>query len=100
MNDKEVKEKIMTLAKFKPNPNHHIIVDKWNRREYNKVRFEILNILEKEIDKRISQSWVENFTKFTSSLTETPTDFWESYKNRLHLWSSINTNCYFKLKEN
>ena len=27
-------------------------------------------------------------------------NFWDDYKNRLPLWSSINTNCYVKLKEN
>ena len=26
-------------------------------------------------------------------------NFWDDYKNNLPLWSSINTNCYFKLKE-
>ena len=99
MKDEEVREKIMALAKFKPNPHHYIIIDKWNRKEYNKVRFKILNILIEEIDKRIAQSWAENFTKLTFPLTETPTDFWELYKNNLPLWSNINNNCYVKLKE-
>ena len=27
-------------------------------------------------------------------------NYWESYKHTLPLWSNINTNCYFKLKEN
>lgn len=27
-------------------------------------------------------------------------DFWDDYKNHLPLWSDINSNCYFKLKEN
>ena len=102
MTDEEVKNEITTLAKFKPNPNHYIIVDKWNRKEYNKVRFKILNILEEEIDKRIAQNLVENFVSFTScSFTiEKPMDFWEFYKNNLPLWSNINNNCYVKLKEN
>lgn len=55
MKDEEVKRKIMTLAKFKPNPNHYIIIDKWNRKEYNKVKFKIFDILEKEINKAIAQ---------------------------------------------
>lgn len=102
MKDEEVKRKIMTLAKFKPNPNHYIIIDKWNKREYNKVKFKIFDILEKEIDKAIAQNWVENFAKFASfpSTIEKPMDFWELYKKQLPLWSSINTNCYVKLKEN
>ena len=99
---KKSKKKIMTLAKFKPNPNHYIIIDKWNRREYNKVRFKIFDLIEEEINKQIAQNWVENFTQFASfpSTIEKSTDFWELYKNRLPLWSDINSNCYFKLKEN
>ena len=102
MKDEEVKRKIMTLAKFKPNPNHYIIIDKWNRREYNKVKFKIFDILEKEIDKAITQNWVENFAKFASfpSTIEKPMDFWEIYKKQLPLWSNINNNSYVKLKEN
>lgn len=102
MKDEEIQHEIMTLAKFKPNPNHDIIVDKWNRKEYNKVKFKIFDILEKEIDKRIAQNWVEYFAEFASfpSTIETPIDFWEIYKQQLPLWSNINTNCYFKLKEN
>lgn len=98
----DVKREIMTLAKFKPNPNHYIIIDKWNKKEYNKVKFKIFDIIEKEIDKRIAQNWVEYFAKFASfpSTIETPIDFWEIYKQQLPLWSNINTNCYFKLKEN
>jgi hypothetical protein len=98
----DVKREIMTLAKFKPNPNHYIIVDKWNRKEYNKVKFKIFDIIEKEIDKRIVQNWVEYFAQFASfpSTIETPIDFWEIYKQQLPLWSNINTNRYFKLKEN
>lgn len=96
MKDEEVKQKIMVLAKFKPNPHHYIIIDKWNKREYNKIKFKIFDILEKEIDKRISQqNWVKNF-----STIETPIDFWELYKNKLPLWSNINNNCYIKIKEN
>ena len=30
--------------------------------------------------------------------TEMYNQFWNDYKKRLPLWSSINTNCYFKLK--
>ena len=105
MNDKEVKEKIMTLAKFKPNPNHYIIIDKWNRKEYNKIKFKIFDLIQeeidKEVDKQIAQN-IKNFSKFTSLplITENPIDFWELYKKQLPLWSNINTNCYFKLKEN
>jgi hypothetical protein len=51
MKDEEVKHEIMMLAKFKPNPNHYIIIDQWNRKEYNKVKFKIFDIIEKEIDK-------------------------------------------------
>ena len=102
MKDEEVKQKIMVLAKFKPNPHHYIIIDKWNKKEYNKVRFKILNILEEEIDKAIAQNWVENFASFASfpSTIEKPMDFWELYKKNLPLWSNINNNCYVKLKEN
>ena len=102
MKDKEVKQKIMALAKFKPNPNHYIIIDKWNKKEYNKVKFKIFALIEEEIDKQIAQNWVENFAKFASfpSPIEKPIDFCELYKKQLPLWSSINTNCYVKLKEN
>ena len=103
MTDEEVKRQIMALAKFKPNPHHYIIIiDKWNKKEYNKVKYKILNILEEETDKAIAQNWAKNFAKFTSlpSITEKPIDFWELYKKQLPLWSDINTNCYIKLKEN
>ncbi len=103
MNNEEVKRQIITLAKFKPNPNHYVIIDKWNRKEYNKVRFKIFDLIEEEIDKTITQYWFKNFTPIESvfsSEIETQTDWWELYKNRLPLWSNINTNCYFKLKEN
>ena len=102
MTDEEVKNElttITTLAKFKPNPHHYIIIDKWNRREYNKVKYKMFDIIEEEIDKRIAQHWVASFASFPSHV-ETPMDFWESYKSHLPLWSDINSNCYFKLKEN
>lgn len=93
MKDEEVKRRIMTLAKFKPNPNHYIIVDKWNRKEYNKVKFKIFDLIEEEINKAIL-----NQIDFPSTI-EKPMSFWELYKNNLPLWSNINTNCYVKLKE-
>ena len=102
MTNEEVKNKLTTLAKFKPNPNHYIIIDKWNKREFNKVKFKILNMLEEEIDKTIAQNWIKNFTPIKSAFPseiETQTDWWETYKQHLPLWSNINTNCYFKLKE-
>ena len=105
MSLKDTVNKIKVLGKFKPNPNHYIIIDKWNRKEYNKFRFEIFNLIQeevnKEVDKQIAQN-IKNFAKFTSlpSITEKPIDFWELYKKQLPLWSNINTNCYIKLKEN
>lgn len=103
MKNKEAKRKIMTLIKFKPNPNHYIIIDKWNRREYNKVKIKIFDAIEEEINNMITQNWVENFVKFASfpSTIGEPIDFnfWELYKNNLPLWSNINPNCYIEYKE-
>lgn len=64
MSFEDTANKIRVLGKFKPNPHHYIIVDKWNRREYNKVKFKIFDILEKEIDKVIAQNWVGYFAEF------------------------------------
>ena len=66
-----------------------------NLRINPRVLNKILNILEEEIDKAIAQNWVENFASFASfpSTIEKSMDFWDLYKNRLPLWSSINSNC-------
>ena len=102
MSLEDTANKIRVLGKFKPNPYHYIIIDKWNRKEYNKVKSKIFNLIEEEIDRAITQNWGENFAKFASfpSTIEKSIDFWELYKKQLPLWSNINTNCYVKLKEN
>ena len=101
MSLEDTANQIRVLGRFKPNPYHYIIVDKWNDKEYNKVKYKILNLIAEEIDKQIAQNWVENFAKFASfpSTIEKPMDFWELYKKQLPLWSNINNNCYVKLKE-
>ena len=38
--------------------------------------------------------------EFEPHKTEMYNNIWDNYKNRLPLWSDINSNCYFKLKEN
>lgn len=46
------KDKIEYLTcKMKPNPHKWPIIDKWNRREYNKIKYKVFDVIETTVDK-------------------------------------------------
>lgn len=48
------KDKIEQLTfKMKPNPHNWPIIDKWNRREYNKIKYKVFDAIETTVDKII-----------------------------------------------
>ena len=54
-------------SKIKSNPNHFIIIDKYNRRIFNKYKYNLFPIIEKYINKFIeskitSKYFFDNFT--------------------------------------
>ena len=48
------KDKIEQLTfRMKPNPHNWPIIDKWNRREYNKIKYKVFDAIEATVDKTI-----------------------------------------------
>lgn len=46
------KDKIEQLTfKMKPNPHNWPIIDKWNRREYNKIKYKVFDAIGATVDK-------------------------------------------------
>ena len=62
-----------------------LLLDRIYNMIYNMV---IAEVYERQID--------ETFEPYK---TEIYHNYWNDYKNGLCLWSDINSNCYFKLKE-
>lgn len=57
MTDQEARDKLKSLmVGMKPNPNHYPIIDKWNRRIYNRHKFEVFDFIESLIDERIKEN--------------------------------------------
>ena len=49
-------EQYKNIIKFKPNPNHFIIVDKWNRRAFKPYEYEIFDYISECIDEMIIEA--------------------------------------------
>ena len=63
------KDKIKHLAyKIKPNPYNWPIIDKWNRKEYNKIKYEVFDVIEATVDKimqdKLPEVMEEEFSEF------------------------------------
>lgn len=57
INELEVREKLASLLPgYKPNPNHFMIITKWNNRIFQKHKFEIWDYLESVLDEELD--WV------------------------------------------
>jgi len=50
-------------SELKENPNNFIIIKKWNRRIFQKYKFDIFNYIENTIEKRFKDKKAEDFTK-------------------------------------
>ena len=76
------------------------------KEEYEKLKLEYERLLLDRIYKMIynmiiAEAYERQIDEiFEPYKTEIYHNYWNDYKNGLCLWSSINTNCYFKLKEN
>lgn len=53
--EEEIRQYLMQY-KFKPNPNHFIIVDKYNRREFKTHEHEIFDYISKCVDEMIIEA--------------------------------------------
>ncbi len=50
-------------SELKENPNNFIIIKKWNKRIFQKYKFDIFNYIENTIEKRFKDRKAEDFTK-------------------------------------
>lgn len=50
-------------SELKENPNNFIIIKKWNKRIFQKYKFDIFNYIENTIEKRFKDKKTEDFTK-------------------------------------
>jgi transposase len=50
-------------SELKENPNNFIIIKKWNKRIFQKYKFDIFNYIENTIEKRFKDKKAEDFTK-------------------------------------
>jgi len=50
-------------SELKENPNNFIIIKKWNRKIFQKYKFDIFNYIENTIEKRFKDKKAEDFTK-------------------------------------
>ena len=59
----DLKERIPELKKIKPNPNGYKIIDKYNKKIYNAVKFELFNVIDNVIEEEIIKAidWNEFF---------------------------------------
>lgn len=48
-------EQYKNIIKFKPNPNHFIIVDKWNRKAFKAYEHEIFDYISECVDEMIME---------------------------------------------
>lgn len=56
MKTKEEIRQYLMQYKFKPNPNHFIIVDKWNNRAFRQHKYEIFDYISECIDEMIIET--------------------------------------------
>lgn len=50
-------------SELKENPNNFIIIKKWNRKIFQKYKFDIFNYIENTIEKKFKDKNIEDFTK-------------------------------------
>ena len=61
------KDKIEQLTfKMKPNPHNWPIIDKWNRREYDKIKYKVFDAIEATVDKIIQAELPKKFSEFVN----------------------------------
>lgn len=60
MKTKEEIRQYLMQYKFKPNPNHFIIIDKWNNRTFKRHKHEIFDYISECIDEMIIEGCHNN----------------------------------------
>ena len=70
------------------------VKEKYERFLLDKIYKMIYNMIIAEVYERQIDEALEPYK------TEIYHNYWIDYKKHLPLWSDINSNCYFKLKEN
>lgn len=62
----ETRDKIFATGNFKSNPYNYPIVDKWNKREYNKHKYEIFEIMENVFDEIMTEEYSKRISQMTN----------------------------------